>query len=237
MNRASRRTALGLLGVMPVLGTKAFAASAPLKIATIGAGKMGAPLGSLFAKAGHEVMFSSRHPENLKSLVDGLGPKARAGTVADAVAFGEVIILLVPYSAMPDLAKEHGKALATKPLVLDVSNPYPERDGEPGRIGREEGAGPYLAKLLPGVKIVRAFNAINYGKLAEFSARKGEVAAPLCGDDSKAVALAESLIKEIGFGPVMIGTCSAKSKFTIPGQAIGGEHTVAEAKKIAETLK
>ena len=59
---------------------------APLKIATIGAGREGGALGTLFAKAGHPVMFSSRHPEELKDLVAAAGPSAKAGTVADAIA-------------------------------------------------------------------------------------------------------------------------------------------------------
>src|SRR5690242_17777689 len=101
-----------------------------LKIATIGAGREGSALGSLFIKAGHPVMFSSRHPEQLKDLVAGLGPLAKAGTVAEAIAFGDVVLLVVPYGAVAEIGKEHGKALATKALVLDVSNPIARRDGE-----------------------------------------------------------------------------------------------------------
>src|SRR5579863_3070545 len=69
-------------------------ASPPLKIATIGAGREGGALGALFVKAGHPVMFSSRNPEELKDLVAGLGPLAKAGTVAEAIAFGEVVLLV-----------------------------------------------------------------------------------------------------------------------------------------------
>src|SRR5271167_4331316 len=59
----------------------------PLKIGMVGAGREGSALGTLWAKAGHQVMFSSRHPEDLKTLVDGIGPTAHAGTVEQAVAF------------------------------------------------------------------------------------------------------------------------------------------------------
>src|SRR4051812_10753319 len=118
--RAFGTMALGLIGAMSPL----LAAAVPLKIATIGAGRMGGSVGTAWAKAGHEVMFSSRHPESLKDLVAAAGPRARAGTVKEAVAFGDVIVLLVPYSAMPDLAKDYGKALAAKPLVIDVSDPF-----------------------------------------------------------------------------------------------------------------
>src|SRR5689334_23848523 len=87
---------------------------APLKIATIGAGREGGALGTLFAKAGHPVMFSSRKPEELKDLVASAGPTARAGTVAEAVEFGDVVLLVVPYGAIEQIGKDHGKALATK---------------------------------------------------------------------------------------------------------------------------
>src|SRR4051794_31462322 len=81
-----------------------------LKIGVIGAGKEGGALGSLFVKAGHPVFFSSRNPENLKSLVDGLGPLAKAGTVKEAVDFGDVILLVVPYTAMAQIANDYGSA-------------------------------------------------------------------------------------------------------------------------------
>ena len=65
----------------------------PLSISTIGAGREGGALGALFVKAGHRVMFSSRHPDTLKGLADELGPLARAGTVAEALDFGDVVMV------------------------------------------------------------------------------------------------------------------------------------------------
>src|SRR5205809_264192 len=78
----------------------------------------------------HPVMFSSRHPDDLKGLVDGLGPLARAGTVAEAVEFGDVVMVVVPYTAIEQIGKTHGNALAKKVLVIDVSNPIARRDGD-----------------------------------------------------------------------------------------------------------
>jgi 8-hydroxy-5-deazaflavin:NADPH oxidoreductase len=241
LSTITRRQTLRLVAALPVmaaLGRSSLAASAPLKIAFIGAGRMGSALGTLLVHAGHEVMFSSRHPEELTSLVDGLGARAHAGTVADAVKFGDVVFLTVPYSAMPDLAKDYGKTLAAKPLVIDVGNPIPNRDGAIGTIASEQGAGLYLSSLMPGAKLVRAFNALNWAKLPEYATRTGEnkVAAPMVGDDPKAVGLAESLIREMGFEPVMIGGL-ALSKYTMPREALGDDHTAAEARKIAAGLK
>src|SRR6185436_11909822 len=87
-----------------------------MKIATIGAGREGGALGTLYAKLGHQVMFSSRHPETLKDLVATAGPNAKAGTPAEAVAFGDVIFLVVPYTAVEQIGRDFGPALAAKPL-------------------------------------------------------------------------------------------------------------------------
>src|SRR5437868_1075176 len=90
----------------------------PLSISTIGAGREGGALGALFVKAGHPVMFSSRHPDTLKRLVDELGPLARAGTVAEAVEFSDVVVVVVPYTAMEQIGKDYGDGLANKALVI-----------------------------------------------------------------------------------------------------------------------
>src|ERR1051325_8801448 len=72
-------------GILPgVVSGQAAPTGSPLKIGTIGSGNIGSTLGTLWVKSGHPVLFSSRHPEELKSLADGLGPLARAGTVREA---------------------------------------------------------------------------------------------------------------------------------------------------------
>jgi 8-hydroxy-5-deazaflavin:NADPH oxidoreductase len=209
-----------------------------IKIATIGAGREGGALGTLFGRLGHPVMFSSRHPEELKDLVAGAGPTARAGTTAEAVAFGEVIFLVVPYTAVEQIGQEFGAALAAKPLILDVSNPIPGRDGQDfvNRIASEGGPGLVTAKLLKGARIVRGFNAISYKLLGTSAQRPGEqVGVPIAGDDVKAIDLASRLIREAGFEPVLVGDL-AKGKYLVPGTPVAGEHTPAELRRIAASL-
>ena len=173
-----------------------------------------------------------------EGLVDGLGPLARAGTPAEAVAFGDVVLLAVPYSAMKQVGLDNGPALATKALVLDASNPIVPRDGELGAWAREKGAGLATAELLPGAHIVRGFNAINYLKLpADAHPSGGErVGMPIAGDDPKAIALASTLIREIGLEPVVIGDL-AMGKYLIPGTPLGGEHTPEQIRQIVASLK
>jgi hypothetical protein len=211
---------------------------AKIKIATIGAGREGGALGTLFAKLGHPVMFSSRHPEELKNLVAAAGPTAQAGTLADAVAFGEVIFLVVPYPAVQQIGQDFGAALAAKPLVLDASNPIPARDGQDfvNRINSEGGAGLVTAKLLKGARVVRAFNAISYALLGKTAHQPDErVGVPIAGDDPKAIDLASRLIREAGFEPVLIGDL-AKGRYLVPGTALAGEHPPAELRQIAANL-
>ena len=230
---------LALVALAPSMAAAQTPAGAPLKIGMIGAGREGSALGTLFVKAGHPVMFSSRNPDRLKDLAAGLGPLAQAGTVEQAVAFGDVVALVVPYTAIEEIGKAHASALATKVLVLDVSNPIPRRDGEDfvKRVNDQGGAGVMTAKLVPGAHIVRAFNAIGSGQLAGLAHRAGDpVGVPIAGDDAKAIATAEALIREIGFEPVLVGGL-AMGKHLVPGTPLGGVHTPAEIRKIAGTLR
>jgi 8-hydroxy-5-deazaflavin:NADPH oxidoreductase len=143
------------LGLLPTRVPAQPAGEPPLSISTIGAGKEGGALGTLFVKAGHRAMFSSRNPDTLKGLADELGPLARAGTVAEAVEFGDVVLVVVPYTAMEQIGKDYGDALAKKVLVIDVSNPIAGRDGAEivKWVDDQGGAGLATAKFLPGTHI------------------------------------------------------------------------------------
>jgi predicted dinucleotide-binding enzyme len=231
-------TALLAFAASPLAALAQAAGGASLKIGMVGSGREGGALGTAFVKAGHQVMFSSRHPDELKSLVDSLGPLAKAGTVEQAIAFGDVVAIVIPYTAMEQIGKDHAAALAKKALVLDVSNPIARRDGdELARwVEQQGGAGLATAKLLPGAHIVRAFNAIGSAKLSEDAHRPGEpVGVPIAGDDQNALAIASNLIREIGFEPVIVGGLSM-GKYLVPGTPLGGEHTSAEIRQIAAGL-
>jgi len=224
-------------------GTATYAADlaqnvAAMKIAMIGAGREGGALGTLFSKHGHQVMFASRHPEQLKDLVASAGSAAKAGTVEQAIAFADVVFLVVPYTAIEQIGNEYGKTIATKPLVIDVSNPIARRDGEElvKQVNEQGGAGLMTQKYLPGSRLVRAFNAIGAGTLEDLSKKKGEIGVPIAGDDQKAVELASALIREVGFEPVLIGGLGM-GKYLVPGTPLAGAHSPAEIKRAVATLK
>src|ERR1019366_6142807 len=241
-DRRRREFLRSIVGVSALLALAAapragLAQTAPLKIATIGAGHIGGTLGSLWVKAGHPVMFSSRHPEELKDFVAGLGPLARAGTPAEAIASADVVLLAVPYSAIKQISLDFGQQLAAKVLVLDASNPIVARDGDVATWAREKGAGLATAELIPGAHLVRAFNAVGYMKVREDAADPSKkIGMPMAGDDAGAIAVASKLVREAGFEPVVIGPL-AMGKYLIPGTPLGGEHTPEEIKQIVAGLK
>jgi 8-hydroxy-5-deazaflavin:NADPH oxidoreductase len=231
-------SALLALAAWPLAARAQTAGGAALKIGMIGSGREGGALGTALVKAGHPVMFSSRHPEELKSLVDGLGPLAKAGTVAQAIEFGDVVMIVVPYGAMQQIGSDYAAALAKKTLVVDVSNPIARRDGADlvKAVNEQGGAGLATAKMLPGAHLVRAFNAIGSAKItADAHRAAGLVGVPIAGDDTNAIAVASGLIREIGFEPVLIGGL-AKGKYLVPGTPLGGEHSPAEIRTIAAGL-
>ena len=193
--------------------TGAGAPARSLKIGIIGSGRMGGSLGEFWAKAGHEVLFSSRHPEQLKDLVERVGPRARAGTPREAAVFGEVILISVPYGALPQIGRDLAGVLAGK-VVLDTGNPVPQRDGPMAEEAAAKGTGVASAEFLPGVRLVRAFNAIGHSVLIKEAHRAGErVGIPLAGDDREALAIASRLVTDAGFDPVVVGPLARAKDF------------------------
>jgi predicted dinucleotide-binding enzyme len=187
------------------------------KIGIVGSGHIGGNLGILLAKAGYEIFYSSRHPDALKNLVRTAGPKARAGRVADAIAFGDVIVLSLPLKAIPELDAEAKEALKGR-IVIDTSNPYPERDGAIAEEARKEpgGMGAFVARLLPGARIVRAFNTVYYGDLKKTVNKNGEkIGIPLAGDDQEGLQAAAELVEKAGLEPVVVGGLSTSKMFDV----------------------
>ena len=231
---AGAATATFALGSLPFAARVASAATDKLKIGVIGSGRIGGTLGGLWVKAGHEVMFSSLDLEHDKALAAKLGRNARAGTPREAAAFGELLLIAVPYSALPGIGKDLGTLIRGK-VVIDPSNPIVARDGEIAKWAREKGAGLASAELLPGARIVRAFNAIGYARMAVAHQQSERIGMPMASDDAKAVAVASRLVREIGYEPVLIGAL-AMGKYLMPGTPLAGEHTPERIRQIAATL-
>jgi predicted dinucleotide-binding enzyme len=185
----------------------------PMKIGIIGSGRQGGAIGVQWAKAGHEIFFSSRNPGNLKDLVARAGAKARAGTPAEAAAFGDVILIAVPYGELPNVGRDHAALMKGK-VVIDVGNPRVDRDGQVGADALKRGTGVASAEHLPGVRLVRALNALSFTQVETQAHRAGEkLGIPIAGDDKAAVAVATQLVVDAGFDPVYVGGLARAREF------------------------
>ncbi|MBI4523013.1 MAG: NAD(P)-binding domain-containing protein [Deltaproteobacteria bacterium] len=208
-----------------------------IRIGIIGSGNIGGTVGALWVKAGHPVLFSSRHPEKLKQFVEGLGPLARAGTVKEALNFGDVVFIAVPYGAYPQIGRDYAGDFRGK-VVLDAGNAVPSRDGEIVKEANANGIGITSAKYLAGARIVRAFNTLNYRILAREANRSGSrMAIPIAGDDKEALNAASRLVRDAGFDPVIIGSLESAKQFARGGPLYGQEITAKEMQERLKTLK
>jgi 8-hydroxy-5-deazaflavin:NADPH oxidoreductase len=230
------KAAGAIIALHPLLSATVSAAtdSGKIKIGIIGSGSVGAAIGRVWANAGHQVMFASRNLEHDKQLAASIGANARAGTPAEAAAFGNVLLFAVPYGALPELGKALAGSIKGK-VIIDACNPFPQRDGDIATRAREQGAGVVSAELLPGARIVRAFNAIGAARMGQVHEEPGKIGMPIAGDDKAAIETAARLIREIGFEPVLVGGTD-HGKYLVPGTPLAGEHTPEEIRKIAATL-
>jgi 8-hydroxy-5-deazaflavin:NADPH oxidoreductase len=200
-------------------------------IGTIGAGHIGSTIGGLWVKDGHKVLFSSRHPEQLKDLAAGLGPLAQAGTIEQTIAFGDIVLLTVPYSALPQIGRDYAAQLKGK-IVLDTCNAVAARDGAVADEVEANGIGLTSQKYLPGTRLVRAFNTISYRIFASEANRpEPKLAVPIAGDDQDAVRVAAALVRDAGFDPVVVGKLADAKLFQRGGPGYGQQASAAELKQ------
>jgi len=242
MNAASlhsRRRFLGYLArclaaaglVLVLTMTSATMAAAAEKIGIVGAGNMGGNLAKLWTDAGHEVMLSSRHPEDLRAQAQEIGPTVRVGTAREAAAFGDIVVIAMPYGQWPNVSNEIKSETVGK-TVIDLTNPYPDRDGPMAEQAREEGTGVADPKYLPGAHLVRAFNSIIYTNLPRLAHRAGDLAAiPIAGDDAHAVEVTSQLVRDAGFEPVMVGPLSSAKSFDVNSSVYVQVLTAAELRQ------
>jgi predicted dinucleotide-binding enzyme len=193
-----------------------------MRIGIVGSGNIGGTLTELLARHGHEVtVANSRGPDSLGELVARAGENARAGTVADAASSGDVVVVATPVAAYDTLpsGRFDGK------VVIDTGNYYPARDGEIDVLESDETTSTeLLGESLPGARLVKAFNTMNFRTLAG-EGRPGEprserLALFLAGDDQDAKEQVARLIDELGFAPVDTGSLAGGGRRQQPGAAV-----------------
>lgn len=206
-----------------------------MRIGVIGSGNIGGTAARLFAAAGHEVGVSNASgPESLRELVEQLGPRACAMTVEEAADFGQVVLLALPWRNRLDLPAQR---LAGK-IVIDATNPYaPDQSVYDlhGSTSSEE-----VAKVLPGARLVKAFNTLFARDLASKArpdlAFDDRTALLMSGDDIDAKQIVTDLVWQIGFAPIDIGSLREGGRLQQPGSELY-TRVMTGAEALARTAK
>lgn len=208
-----------------------------MKVGVIGAGRIGGGLARQLASAGHQVLLSFRRDQaDLDRLAAQIGGGASTGSPADAVMFGEVVVISVPWSVLP-LALGQAGSLAGK-IIIDTTNQF----GAPPLPGEGQTAAAFNAARMPGARYTKSFNTLTSGFQAEAAGRTGDerVAQWLCGDDPGAKELVARLIEDAGFVPVDLGGtagCAAMEAPRRPGAVYGEEYRLPDAMAVVEALR
>src|SRR2546422_7997928 len=167
---------------------------------------MGGKLGTLFARAGHDVVFSyARSRKKLEKLARGAGGNARAGTPGEAARNADVLLLAVHWSRMADVLKQAGD-LSGK-VIMSCSLPMNASDTALVIAHKSSGA-EKLARKVPRARVVAAFNTVPSEVLfAVYEARRKANRPSLvyCGDERRGKKVAADLIRDVGFDPVDAG--------------------------------
>jgi 8-hydroxy-5-deazaflavin:NADPH oxidoreductase len=192
-----------------------------MKIGIIGAGKVGGGLGRLRVRAGHQVLFSSRHPKRLRVLVEEAGPGAYVGDVGDAALFGDVILFSPNFWGVADALAAAGPLKGR--TVIDVTNPV---DWNPnGRMVRSlpqsTTAGEELAKKVPNARVVKAFSTIPASFIPHGIYRIGQLQRLVvfyCGDYQTSKVIVHQLIADSGFVGLDAGRLRMAKELEVPGR-------------------
>jgi 8-hydroxy-5-deazaflavin:NADPH oxidoreductase len=208
-----------------------------MRIGVIGAGHIGGNCARQAVKASHDVKLSfARDLAGLAQLAEELGGRSSAGTAAEAVEFADVVILSVPWGAIPEALAQAGD-LSGK-IVIDTTNQF----GSGPMPADGETAAAFNARRMPGARYVKSFNTLTAGFQAEVADRTGEerVVQWICGDDPDAKQTAARLIEEMGYVPVDLGgtaTCAVMEAPRRPGSVYGEEYRAADAQAVVDAVR
>jgi predicted dinucleotide-binding enzyme len=191
-------------------------------IGLIGSGNIGSTVARLAVGAGHDVVLSnSRGPETLQDLVSELGPHARAATAEEAAEAGDLVVVTIPLKNVRDVPVE---ALRGK-VVIDTSNYYPQRDGQVEVLDDGSSTTSQLVQsLLPGARVVKAFNHINYRHLGSLKRPAGSTERSVllvAGDDAEAKSRVSEFIDSIGYDAYDAGSLADSWRFDVGTPAYG----------------
>ena len=208
-----------------------------MRIGIVGAGRIGGNCARQLARAGHELKLSfGRDPGKLRTLAEELGDAVTTGTPREAVEFGDVVVVSVPWSVLPQAFAEMGSLDGR--ILVDTTNQF-----GPGPMPAEgETAATFNAARMPGARYTKSFNTLTAAFQAEAASRSGDdkVVQWLCGDDSEAKEIVSELIAGCGYVPIDLGgtaTCHVMEAPRRPGAVYGEEYRAADAGPVVEAVR
>lgn len=173
-----------------------------MKVGILGSGEVAQALGAGFLKHGHEVMLGTRDPAKLEGWRKG-HPKARTGSLADAAAFGELIVLSVVGRAATEAIKTAGPEKLAGKIVIDTTNPIADKPPEKGVLSfytsLEDSQMERLQRDYPGVRFVKAFNSVGAADMVDPRFQGGPPTMFICGNDASAKEQVEALLEDFGW--------------------------------------
>ena len=208
-----------------------------MKIGVIGAGRIGGNCARQAVRGGHEVMLSfARDPSKLAALASELGERASVGSAADAAAFGEIVILSVPWGAIPEALAQAGDL--TGKVVIDTTNQF----GSGPMPATGQTAASFNAERMPGARYAKSFNTLTSRFQEQAAARDGadRIVQWVCGDDQDAKDLAARLIEDMGYVPIDLGgtsTCAVMEAPRRRGAVYGEEYRAQDAQAVVDAVR
>jgi hypothetical protein len=208
-----------------------------LRIGVIGVGRIGGNVARQAVLAGHDVELAfSRESGRLADVAAELGERASCGTPSEAVAFGEIVVISVPWSALPEALEQAG-SLEGK-VVVDTTNQF----GSGPMPAEGQTAAAFNAARMPGARYVKAFNTLTSGFQAETAGRSGEerIVQWLCGDDEAAKGIVAALIEDMGYAAVDLGGtagCAVMEPPRRPGAVYGEGYRMRDAAAVVEAVR
>ncbi len=199
-----------------------------MQIGIVGSGNVGQTLGAGFIESGHEVMIGSRDPEkaDLVAWKDRVGDGGRTGTVAEAAAFGDLVVLATAWDGTEAaLALAGADHLAGK-VLIDATNPMRFTTRLELTLGFEDSAGEQVQRWLPGARVVKAFNTVGWELMNRPTIDGGPPDLFICGDDEEAKGTVAELARELGWDVFDAGDLAA-ARFTEPLAMLWIGHAVA----------
>ena len=208
-----------------------------MRIGIIGAGRIGGNVARQLARAGHEPKLSfARDQDKLRSLAVELGEGVEVGTPREAAEFGDVVVVSVPWDALPEALEQTGSLEGR--IVVDTTNQF----GSGPKPAEGQTAAAFNAARMPGARYTKSFNSLTSAFQEETADRQGDerIVQWVCGDDEDAKRIVAGLIEDAGYVPVDLGGTAGCAVMEAPrrqGAVYGDEYRASDAQAVVDAVR